>query len=60
MTHLRSIKKLPSSEDLIREVPLARALESYPNPEEIPERNMALLRDMGLEVMKRRLAACRV
>ena len=43
---------------LIREAPLARALETYPNPEAIPERNMALLRELGLEEMKRRLAAC--
>ncbi|MEJ2467272.1 MAG: DUF1415 domain-containing protein [Candidatus Thiodiazotropha sp.] len=43
---------------LIREAPLARALEGYPNPEGIPERNIALLREMGLEAMRERLAAC--
>lgn len=44
---------------LIREAPLARALENYPNPEAIPERNMALLREMGLEAVRERLAGCR-
>jgi uncharacterized protein len=43
---------------LIREAPLARALEGYPNPEGIPQRNIALLREMGLEAMRERLAAC--
>ncbi|MCU7850604.1 MAG: DUF1415 domain-containing protein [Candidatus Thiodiazotropha sp. (ex Monitilora ramsayi)] len=43
---------------LIREAPLARALEHYPDPEGIPERNMALLRELGFEEMQRRLAAC--
>lgn len=45
---------------LIREAPLARALESYPNPEAIPERNIALLREMGLAEIEERLAACRL
>jgi hypothetical protein len=44
---------------LIREAPLAQALESYPNPEAIPERNIALLREMGLAELQKRLAACR-
>lgn len=45
---------------LIREAPLARALENYPNdPEGIPERNVSLLREMGLAVVRERLAACR-
>ncbi len=44
---------------LIREAPLARALEKYPDPEAIPERNVSLLRELGLEEMRRRLAACR-
>jgi hypothetical protein len=43
---------------LIREAPLARALEKYPDPEAIPERNIALLRELGLAEMRRRLAAC--
>lgn len=43
---------------LIREAPLARALERYPDPEGIPERNIALLRRMGLSAVRERLAAC--
>jgi uncharacterized protein len=43
---------------LIREEPLARALERYPNPEGIPERNIALLRQLGLEAVREHLAAC--
>lgn len=44
---------------LIREAPLARALEKYPDAEGIPARNIALLREMGLAAMQERLAACR-
>jgi hypothetical protein len=44
---------------LIREAPLARALEGYADPQMIPERNIALLRELGLEEMQQRLAACR-
>ena len=44
---------------LIREAPLARALERYPNPEVIPDRNIARLRALGLTAMKEKLAACR-
>ena len=44
---------------LIREASLERALEQCPEPEKIPERNMALLREMGLEAMQQRLRACR-
>ena len=43
---------------LIREAPLARALEKYPDPEAIPERNVSLLRELGLAAMRERLAAC--
>jgi hypothetical protein len=43
---------------LIREAPLARALARYPDPEGIPERNIALLRRLGLEALRERLAAC--
>ncbi len=43
---------------LIREAPLARALENHPNPEAIPERNIALLREMGLAAIRERRAAC--
>jgi hypothetical protein len=44
---------------LIREQPLAKVLENYPDPESIPERNIALLRELGLLQMQQRLAACR-
>ena len=43
----------------IREEELAQALESYPNPEGIPERNIALLRKLGAEEMRLRLTAIR-
>jgi uncharacterized protein len=43
----------------IREEALTRALESYPQPEAIPERNVALLRQLGATDMERRLAAIR-
>lgn len=43
---------------LIREEGLASALAMYPNPEEIPERNIALTRDLGLEQMHALLMAC--
>ncbi|MEJ2611916.1 MAG: DUF1415 domain-containing protein [Candidatus Thiodiazotropha sp.] len=44
---------------LIREAPLEQALKACPEPEKIPQRNMALLREMGLEAMQERLNACR-
>lgn len=44
---------------LIREDGLAAALESYPNPEAIPGRNMARMRDIGLDALRRRLVALR-
>jgi len=34
---------------LIREQSLERAVTNYPNPEQIPERNIALLRNLGRE-----------
>ncbi len=43
----------------IREEELAQALEGYPNPEAIPERNIVLLRELGPEEMERRLTAIR-
>jgi hypothetical protein len=43
---------------LIREGSLEQALRSYPEPELIPERNMALLQEMGLEALQRRLSRC--
>lgn len=40
---------------LIREAGLEAALASYPNPERIPERNMARLRELGEAGIKARL-----
>lgn len=44
---------------LIREASLEKALTSYPNPEEIPERNIKLAREMGLPAMQHALEACK-
>ncbi|MDD5214789.1 MAG: DUF1415 domain-containing protein [Methylococcales bacterium] len=43
---------------LLRESSLEKALENYPNPEEIPENNIKLTRDLGLQKMQAILAAC--
>lgn len=43
---------------LIREASLEQALNSYPEPEKIPERNIERARELGLEAMQRRLEAC--
>ncbi|MCG7873617.1 MAG: DUF1415 domain-containing protein [Candidatus Thiodiazotropha lotti] len=43
----------------IREESLAEALKHYPQPELIPQRNIELLREMGLEAVEQRLARCR-
>ncbi len=43
---------------LIREASLAQALESYPESEKIPKRNVEYARELGLEEMKRQLDAC--
>lgn len=42
---------------LIREAGLEKALASFPNPEAIPARNMARMREIGLAELHRRLAA---
>jgi len=44
---------------LIREQELERALAGYPDPEGIPQRNIARLRELGLAELQRRLAALR-
>ncbi len=44
---------------LIRQDGLAAALESWPEPESIPERNVALLREMGLAAVQSLLQKCR-
>ncbi len=43
---------------LLRESSLEKALENYPNPEMIPENNITLTRELGLEKMRATLAAC--
>ncbi|MCK5665389.1 MAG: DUF1415 domain-containing protein [Thiotrichaceae bacterium] len=43
---------------IIREASLEKALHSYPNPEQIPERNIKLCRKMGIEKTQAVLAAC--
>lgn len=40
---------------LIREAELAAALQAYPDPENIPERNVARLRELGVEGIQARL-----
>ena len=37
---------------ILRETSLEKAIEAYPDVNEIPEKNIALLRDMGLEKIK--------
>ena len=43
---------------LIREASLEQSLETYPNPESIPERNIKMARDKGAEQMREMLARC--
>ena len=43
---------------LIREEVLEQALKSLDNPEEVPARNIALLKSLGTEKMKQMLDAC--
>lgn len=40
---------------LLREESLTKALETYPNPESIPERNIAKLNELGLDEVKKLL-----
>ena len=42
---------------LLREDMLTRALETYPNPEQIPERNIQKLEDLGRERLQQMLTA---
>jgi hypothetical protein len=37
---------------IIRESSIENALKTFPNPETIPERNIALMRELGLETLK--------
>lgn len=43
---------------LIREASLEKALESYPNPEKIPERNIEYTRKLGIKTMQKLLQEC--
>lgn len=43
---------------LIREQSLERVVANYPSPEQIPERNIALLRDLGREKILALLKGC--
>lgn len=43
---------------LLREASLERAIASYPNPGKIPERNIALMEEMGAEKLKVLLQTC--
>jgi len=43
---------------ILRETSLERALLNYPDPENIPGRNINLTRELGLEVMQKLLADC--
>lgn len=43
---------------LIREASLERALENYPNPESIPQRNIEKLRELGLQELEGLLRGC--
>jgi len=43
---------------LIREASLERAIESHPDPESIPERNINLAREQGFDAMQKILSDC--
>lgn len=43
---------------ILRESSIEKALESFPNPENIPDRNIQLTTDLGLKVMKNLLQKC--
>ena len=43
---------------LLRETSIERAVASYPHPENIPQRNIELTRELGLAKMQALLAAC--
>ncbi len=44
---------------IIREASLEQVLQNYPNPEDIPQRNINHCRQLGLEVMQKMLNECR-
>ncbi len=41
---------------ILREASIEKVLTNYPNPEDIPERNIKLTQDLGLEAMKKLLS----
>ncbi|MDI9244778.1 DUF1415 domain-containing protein [Marinobacter sp. CHS3-4] len=41
---------------LLRESSVEKALESYPDPDAIPERNIALMKELGADEMRQRLS----
>jgi len=43
---------------ILREASIETALENYPNPEKIPERNIKRTQELGLKVMQDLLARC--
>ena len=43
---------------ILREASVETALENFPNPENIPDRNIQLTQGLGLQVMKKLLADC--
>lgn len=43
---------------ILREASVAAAVSNHPNPGDIPVRNIALTREMGLDAMRALLAAC--
>jgi uncharacterized protein len=43
---------------LLREASLEQAIADYPDPEQIPERNIALLKSLGRDKMRALLQAC--
>ncbi len=43
---------------VLRETSLEKAIDSYPNPEQIPERNIALMRELGFAKVQTLLKAC--
>jgi len=43
---------------ILREASIEKVLESYPNPESIPDRNIELTSQLGLNKMKQLLANC--
>lgn len=43
---------------ILREASVEKAVANYPNPENIPDRNIQLTTDLGLKTMKKLLADC--